>query len=80
MSNSRVSKRGLAKVSLGLSLLFAVGIFVYLSLKGTPMNGVILGILIVISGIWGYRRRLQDEMTVEKYEAKAEKDRQRNRR
>jgi hypothetical protein len=76
MRKPRSPRQGWAKVSLGLSLLFAVGAFVYLSLAGSPASGTGLAIVVIVAGIWEYRRRRQDEITSERYEAEAE-DRQR---
>jgi len=41
---------------------------------------VVLGALVVVAGIWEYRRKLQDQITAEKYEAEAEQRQRRNRR
>lgn len=80
MRKPRTPRRGWAKVTLGVSLLFAVGAFVYLSLSGAPVAGAALGVLVILAGIWEYRRKLQDQITAEKFEAEAEERRRRNRR
>jgi ABC-type bacteriocin/lantibiotic exporter with double-glycine peptidase domain len=80
MRKPRAPRSGWAKITLGLSLLFAVGAFVYLSLSGAPLAGAALGALVVAAGIWEYRRKLQVQITAERYEAEAEENRQRNRR
>ncbi len=80
MRKPRAPRRGWAKITLGASLLFAVGVFVYFSLAGAPLNGAVVGALIVVAGIWEYRRKLQDQITAEKYEAEAERRQRRNRR
>ena len=67
-------------MTLGLSLLFAVGAFGYFALSGAPVNGAVLGALIVVAGYWEYRRKRQDEIVAERFEAEAEEDRQRDRR
>ena len=79
----RTPNRGWAKVTLGLSLLFAVGAFGYFALSGAPVNGAVFGTIIVIAGYWEYKRKLQDEIVAERVEAEAEAEegnRQRNRR
>lgn len=80
MDESRVPRRGWAKLTLGLSLLFAVGAFVYFWLAGSPVRGAGLGVLVVVAGYWEYKRKLQDQRTAERYEAEAEAQRQKNRR
>ena len=79
MSEPR-SRRGWAKVSLGLSLVFAIGVFVYFALNDALFNGAALAVLVIAAGIWEYRRKHQDERTAERYEAEAEEQRQKNRR
>ena len=79
MSEPR-SREGWAKVSLGLSVLFAIGVFVYFVLNDAVVNGVALAVLVILAGIWEYRRKRQDERTAERYEAEAEEQRQKNRR
>lgn len=80
MRDSQRPMRGWAKLTLGLSLLFAVGSFVYFTLKGAPLNGVALALLVVGAGYWEYRRKLQDQRVAERHEAEAEAQRERNRR
>lgn len=80
MSKPQAPREGWAKVSLGLSLLFGVGVFVYFALNDALLNGAALGVLVVIAGVWEYRRKRQDKRTVERYEAEAEEQRQKNRR
>lgn len=80
MRKPRAPRQGWAKISLGLSLLFAVGAFVYFALAGAPLSGAGLAILVVVAGIWEYRRKRQDQITAERYEAEAENNRRRNRR
>lgn len=77
MRKPRTPRRGWAKVTLGLSLLFAVGAFAYMSLTGRPLAGAALGALVILAGIWEYRRKLQDQITAEKFEAEAEQRRRR---
>ena len=73
------SKRGWAKVALGLSLLFGVGIFVYFSAAGTPLRGSVLGLLIIVAGYVEYWRKMTDERTALRYEADAEESKERHR-
>lgn len=80
MDDRRVPKQGWAKLTLGLSIVFAVGSFVYFSLAGTPLQGAVLGVLVLGAGYWEYKRKLQDERTAERYEREAEAQRQKNRR
>lgn len=80
MRKPRAPRRGWAKITLGLSLLFAVGAFVYLSLSGAPVAGAALGVLVVAAGVWEYRRKRQVQVTAERYDADAEESRRRNRR
>ncbi|USZ69906.1 hypothetical protein NGM10_15995 (plasmid) [Halorussus salilacus] len=47
--------------------------------RGSPVQGAILGLLVVAAGYWEYRRKLQDEMTAERYEAEADEERRRGR-
>lgn len=79
MRKPRTPRRGWAKISLGLSLLFAVGIFGYLSLSGVPLYGAAFAVFIILTGIWEYRRKRKDAITAERYEAEAEEQRQRHR-
>lgn len=73
------SKRGWAKIALGLSLLFAVGAFGYFAVAGAPLRGAALGVLVVVAGYWEYRRKLQDERAALRYEAEAEESKERRR-
>lgn len=79
MGGNATTTQGWAKIALGLSLLFAVGAFVYFSLAGVPIRGAVLGLLVAVAGYWEYRRKLQDERTALRYEAEAEKSRERRR-
>jgi len=80
MNDGRVPRQGWAKMTLGLSLVFAVGAFAYFSLAGTPLRGAALGVLVIAAGYWEYKRKLRDERTARKYEAEAEEQRRRNQR
>lgn len=80
MDDRRVPKQGWAKLTLGISIVFAVGSFVYFLLAGTPLQGTALGVLVLGAGYWEYKRKLQDERTAERYEREAEAQRQKNRR
>lgn len=71
--------RGRAQITLGLSLLFAIAIFLYFGLGGAPFRGAIVGILVVVAGFWEYRRRLQDERVARRFEMEAEEQKQRKR-
>lgn len=79
MAGNATATLGWAKIALGLSLLFAVGAFVYFSLAGVPLRGAALGVLVAAAGYWEYRRKLQDERTALRYEAEAEKNKERRR-
>jgi hypothetical protein len=74
-----LDRRGVARVSLGLSLLFAVGAFVVLSLSGRPVVGAGLGTLVVLAGLFEYRRTMQDIVSTERFEAEAEASQRRDR-
>jgi hypothetical protein len=78
MTDSR-KRRGRAKIALGLSLIFGVAIFAYLTLTRSIFHGTVVGALVVGAGYWEYRRMLQDIIAAERYEADAEKNRQRGR-
>jgi hypothetical protein len=78
MSSSR-NRRGRAKISLGLSLVFAVAAFAYLTLTQTIYHGTVLGALVVAAGYWEYRRTMQDVVAAERLEADAEKNQRRGR-
>lgn len=80
MRGPRVSRFGLANLSLGLSILFAVAAFVYFWVAGLPLRGAGLGLLVIAAGYWEYRRKIQDQLASERYEAEAEERRQRDRR
>ena len=62
---------GMAKIALGVSILFAVVAFLYFFLQGNPQAGAGLGILVLLGGIWEYRRRIQDIRAAKHYESKA---------
>ncbi len=79
MWGPRVSRFGLANLSLGLSILFAVAAFVYLWIAGLPLRGAVLGLLVIAAGYWEYRRKIQDQLTSERYEAEAEEQRRQDR-
>lgn len=79
MQGSETPTKGWAKVSLGVSILFAVAGFGYLSMLGRPLNGVALGLLVLVAGYWEYRRRHQDERAAAQYEAEADQHRERRR-
>ena len=65
---------GLAKIALGISILFAVIAFLYFYLQGNFIAGAGLGIIVLLGGVWEYRRRLQDIRASKYYEAKAEQN------
>jgi hypothetical protein len=75
MPNSRLRRNGWATVGLGLSIVFAVGAFAYFALAGTPLRGAVLGVLVLAAGVWEYRRKVQDTIVAESYEAEAEEQR-----
>lgn len=77
MGNSK--RRGRAKINLGISLLFGVGVFVYFGLADNFFVAVGLGTLVVLGGIWEYRRTMQDIVAAERFEAKAESDQRKRR-
>lgn len=78
MARSR-NRRGRAKIALGLSLVFAVAVFAYLALTRTVLQGAVVGLFVVGAGYWEYRRTMQDIVAAERYEAEAEKNRNRPR-
>ncbi|RYJ14167.1 hypothetical protein ELS19_09460 [Halogeometricum borinquense] len=80
MPNSRLRRNGWATVGLGLSIAFAVGAFVYFALAGSPLRGAALGVLVAAAGVWEYRRKIQDTVVAESYEAEAEAQTRKNRR
>lgn len=67
--------RGRAKLSLGLSLVFAVAAFVYLTLTRSLFQGAGLALLVILAGIWEYYRKRSDAIAAERYEAEAEEQR-----
>jgi hypothetical protein len=67
--------RGRAKLSLGLSLVFAVGAFGYLALTQTLVHGAGIALLVVLAGLWEYRRKRADAVRAERFEAEAEEQR-----
>lgn len=79
MRRPRASRFGLANLSLGLSILFAVAAFVYFWFVGLPLRGAALGVLVLAAGYWEYRRKIQDQLTSERYEAEAEEQRRQDR-
>lgn len=78
MSRRRIPKQGWAKITLGVSVLFAAGAVGYFWLAAAPLRGVALGALLLIAGYWEYKRKLQDERVARRYEAEAE-EQKRNR-
>ena len=79
MRRPRPSRFGLANLSLGLSILFAVVAFGYFSFTGLPFRGALVGLLVIGAGYWEYRRKIQDQLTQERYEAEAEEQRRQDR-
>lgn len=79
MRRPRPSRFGLANLSLGLSILFAVAAFVYFWFVGLPYRGAVLGLLVLAAGYWEYRRKIQDQLTQERYEMEAEEQRRQDR-
>ncbi|WP_227374937.1 hypothetical protein [Haladaptatus halobius] len=79
MPNFRLRRNGWATVSLGLSVAFAVVAFSYFSLAGAPLRGALFALLILLAGGWEYRRKLQDTVIAESYEAEAEAQQRKNR-
>ncbi|WP_266075641.1 hypothetical protein [Haladaptatus caseinilyticus] len=75
----RGPQRGWAKITLGVSLLFAVVVFVALSFAGQPFRGVAGGVLIIVVGIWEWRRKRSDEIRAEQLEAEAEESQRKRR-
>lgn len=80
MDDRRLPRQGWAKLTLGLSLSFAVAAFGYFWFTGAPLQGAALGALVIVAGYWEYKRKLQDERTAERYEREAEAQRRQNRR
>ncbi|KTG11557.1 hypothetical protein AUR64_03385 [Haloprofundus marisrubri] len=79
MPSTQLRRNGWSTVGLGISVLFAVGVFAYFALGGTPVRGAVVGLLILLAGVWEYRRKLQDVVVAESYEAEAEAQRRENR-
>ena len=71
--------RARAKISLGLSTLFAAGSIAWFWLQGDAFTGVGLAALLLVAGYWEYRRRLQDVRAAARAEADAERQRERDR-
>lgn len=72
-------RRGKAKIVLGVSLLFAVGVFGYFWLAGLPYRAVGGCLLIIGAAVFEYRRTMQDIVTAERHEAEAEASQRRRR-
>ncbi|WP_129113668.1 hypothetical protein [Halegenticoccus tardaugens] len=79
MPNSKLRRNGWATVGLSLSLMFAVGAFVYFALAGTPVRGAVIGLLVLLAGVWEFRRKLQDTIVADLYEAEADAQQRENR-
>jgi hypothetical protein len=75
MDLPRVPTQRWARATLGLSLLFAVGAVGYFAVAGTPLRGVVLGVLVLGAGYWEYRKKLQEKRVARRYEAEAEEQR-----
>ena len=71
---------GLAKLSLGISLFVAATGFLYFYVQGQYTTAIGVGLVFALGGLWEYRRRLQDAMAEQRYEAEAEKHSHRKRR
>ncbi len=65
-----------ATISLMLSVVFAVGVAVYFVGRGQILYGIALGILVVVAGIWEFKRKLADVIAEERNEAKAKRYRE----
>lgn len=78
MDLPRVPKQRWARATLGLSLLFAVGVGVYFSVSGAPLQGIALVVLVLGAGYWEYRKKLQEKRVARKYEAEAEEQRRKD--
>ena len=72
--------RGRAKLSLGLSLVFAVAAFGYLTLTRSLFHGTGIAVIVIVAGIWEYYRKRSDAIAAERYEAEAEERQRRDRR
>ncbi len=79
MRRVRGPQRGWAKITLGVSILFAVGVFVFLSMQGSPIRGAGVGLLIIVAGIWEWRRKRSDQIRAERFEAEAEENQRKRR-
>jgi hypothetical protein len=71
----RLPKQRWARATLGLSLLFAVGVAGYFVLAGAPLRGVVIGGLVLGAGYWEYKKKLQEKRVARQYEAEAEEQR-----
>ena len=67
--------RGRAKLSLGLSLVFAVAAFAYLKLTQSLFHGTGIAVIVILAGLWEYYRKRSDAIAAERYEAEAEEHR-----
>lgn len=76
----RRPQQGWAKMTLGISVLFAVGVFVSFALTGSPLRGAAGGVVIIAAGIWEWRIKRKDEIRAERLEAEAEANEQKRRR
>lgn len=79
MRRFRGPRRGWAKITLGVSILFAVGVFVFLSFQGSPIRGAAVGVLVIAGGIWEWRRKRTDQIRAERFEAEAEENQRKRR-
>ncbi|WP_049971425.1 hypothetical protein [Haladaptatus cibarius] len=75
----RGPQRGWEKITLGVSLLFAVVVFVALSLSGQPFRGAAGGVLVIVAGIWEWRRKVKDQIRAEQLESEAEESQRKRR-
>lgn len=79
MDLPRVPKQRWARATLGLSLLFAIGVVGYFAVTGTPLRGVVLGVFVIGAGYWEYKKKLREKRVARKYEAEAEEQRRNDR-
>lgn len=79
MNLPRVPKQRWARATLGLSLLFAVGVVGYFAIAGAPLRGVVLGAVVLGAGYWEYKKKLHEKRVARRYEAEAEEQRRKNR-
>lgn len=79
MSRGRIPSQGWAKITLGISVLFAAGVLAYFWVASAPLQGIAVAAFLIIAGYWEYRRKMQDERVARRYEAEAE-EQKRNRR